>query len=63
MTWGPCWPIRHFFEMLKNHLRCLNFISKDAYYLIDIWTDLTEDGDPIPEGIPELPQGIYRKHG
>jgi hypothetical protein len=63
MNWGPCWPIRHFFEMLKNHYRCLNFIPRDAHHVIDIWTDSTVDGDPIPVGIPEMLQGIYRKHG
>jgi hypothetical protein len=63
ITWGPSWPIRDFFEMLKNHCRRLHFIPKDTKNLIDVWTDLTVGGDPIPVGIPELLQGIYRKHG
>jgi hypothetical protein len=63
LSWGPCWPVRHFFEMLKNHCRRLRFIPKDTENLINTWTDLTEDRDPIPEGIPELLQSIYHKHG
>jgi hypothetical protein len=39
--------------MLKNHYRCLNFIPRDAHHVIDIWTDINPDGNPLPEGIPE----------
>jgi hypothetical protein len=63
IEWGPYWSVRDFFEMLKNHYRYLNFIPRDAHNVIDIWTDSTVDGDPIPAGIPEMLQGVYRKHG
>jgi hypothetical protein len=63
VEWGPYWSVRDFFEMLKNHCRCLNFIPRDDRHLIDIWNDSDEDGEPVPEGLPEMLQGIYRKHG
>jgi hypothetical protein len=63
VNWGPCWPIRHFFEMLKNQFRQLNFIPKDEYDVVDVWTDTSGDGEPIPEGFTDLLQSIYRKHG
>jgi hypothetical protein len=63
MSWGPSWSVRHFFEMLKNHYRCLVFIPRDAHHVIDIWTDTNPDVDPLPKGIPEMLRGIYCKHG
>ncbi|KAF1360387.1 hypothetical protein EJ07DRAFT_116800 [Lizonia empirigonia] len=63
LDWGPCWPVRDFFEMLKNHFRDLNFVPKNSHQVIDVWTTTHEDGHPIPLGIPELLQPIYRKHG
>jgi hypothetical protein len=63
ISWGPSWPIRDFFEMLKNHCLCLNFIPRDAEHLIDIWAESIQDDNAIPEGLPEMLQGIFRKHG
>jgi hypothetical protein len=63
ITWGPSWPIRDFFEMLKNHCRCLNFIPRNSKYLIDIWTNSIREDDPFPDGLLESLQDIYRKHG
>jgi hypothetical protein len=60
---GPCWPVRHFFEMLKNQFRQLNFIPKDKHEVVDIWTSMTSQDEPIPEGFKELLQSTYRKHG
>jgi hypothetical protein len=62
INWGPCWPVRHFFEMLKNQFRQLNFIPKDEYDVVDVWTDISSDGEPIPKGFTDLLQSIYRKH-
>ncbi|KAH8692463.1 hypothetical protein GQ44DRAFT_635935 [Phaeosphaeriaceae sp. PMI808] len=64
MEWGPCWPVRYFFEMAKNHFRELNFIPMDSNDVIDIWTNGGMDCDkPVPKEVIELLQGIYRKHG
>ncbi|KAF1968895.1 hypothetical protein BU23DRAFT_654985 [Bimuria novae-zelandiae CBS 107.79] len=63
IRWGPCWPIRHFFEMLKNQFRQLNFMAKDANDVIDIWTKDTGYPGPIPEGFTDTIQAIYREHG
>lgn len=63
IRWGECWPIRHFFEMLKNQFRQLNFMAKDANDVIDIWTKDTGYPGPIPEGFTDTIQAIYREHG
>ncbi|KAH7092264.1 hypothetical protein FB567DRAFT_516871 [Paraphoma chrysanthemicola] len=63
IQWGPCWPVRHFFEMLKNQFRQLNFIPKNSYDVVDVWTDMTGYDEPIPEGFVGLMQAIYRKNG
>lgn len=63
IQWGPHWPVRQFFEMLKNQFRQLNFMAKDAYDVFDIWTEKTGYGTPIPEGFTDTLQAIYRSHG
>jgi hypothetical protein len=63
LEWGPCWPVSDFFEMLKNQFRDLNFVPKNNHQIVDVWTTTHYDGHPIPSGIPELLQPIYRKHG
>lgn len=63
LDWGPCWPVRDFFEMLKNQFRDLNFVPKNNHQIIDIWTTTHMDGHPTPLGITELLQTIYMKHG
>lgn len=63
LRWGPGWPIRHFFEMLKNHFRELNFIPKTSSIVVDTWQTKDWHGDPLPEGILTLMKSIYRKHG
>ncbi|KAF3049743.1 hypothetical protein E8E11_004209 [Didymella keratinophila] len=61
--WGPSWPVKDFFEMLKNQFRDLNLVPKNDHQIIDVWTTTHPEGDPIPSGIPELLQTVYRKHG
>ena len=63
MEWGPCWPVRQFFEMLKNQYRQLNFMALNNYQVFDIWTDKTGLGEAIPEDFIGTMQAIYRKHG
>lgn len=63
LRWGPSWPVRHFFEMLKNHFRELNFIPKTSSIVIDTWQTKDRRGDPLPDGILDLMKSIYRKHG
>ncbi|XPS91876.1 hypothetical protein M3J09_001285 [Ascochyta lentis] len=63
VKWGPCWPVRDFFAMLKNHFVKLNWIPYSPRAIIDIWTDETSSGLVIPEGLPQLLQSVYRKHG
>lgn len=63
IEWGPCWPVHHFFAMLKNHYLKLNFIPYDFRTVIDIWTEETPSGRPIPKGIPQLLQSIYHRNG
>ncbi|KAF2632510.1 hypothetical protein BU25DRAFT_76272 [Macroventuria anomochaeta] len=63
VEWGPCWPVRHFFAMLKNHFIKLNFIPYSSQRVIQIWTERYTDHEKIPEGVPEFLQSIYHKHG
>ncbi|USP79510.1 hypothetical protein yc1106_06784 [Curvularia clavata] len=64
IRWGPCWPIRHFFEMLKNQYRQMNFMAKDEVNVFDIWTRAADVvGDIIPDRFTNHVQAIYRKHG
>ncbi|KAI4946896.1 hypothetical protein J4E91_007068 [Alternaria rosae] len=62
VEWGPCWPVRHFFTMLKNHFIKLNFIPHSSQRVIQIWTERCTDHEQIPEGFPEFLQSIYPKH-
>lgn len=39
IKWGPCWPVRDFFTMLKNHFLRLNYIPYNHRGIVDIWTD------------------------
>jgi hypothetical protein len=39
--------------MWKNHYRCLNFIPGDTLHVINIWTGINSDGNPLAEGVPE----------
>ena len=63
IEWGPCWPVRQFFEMLKNQFRELNFIAKNEFNVIDIWTQTKEPYGPIPEDFTKSLQAVYREHG
>ncbi|KAK7191040.1 hypothetical protein PSPO01_03203 [Paraphaeosphaeria sporulosa] len=63
IRWGPCWPFRDFFEMLKSQFRELNFFAKDAYQVVDKWTNTTPIDGPILEGLVAMVQAIYRRHG
>ncbi|KAI4647772.1 hypothetical protein J4E93_004182 [Alternaria ventricosa] len=63
VEWGPCWPVRHFFAMLKNHYIKLNFIPHSNNRVVQIWTKRYTDHDRIPEGFAEFLQSIYHKHG
>ncbi|KAJ4378672.1 hypothetical protein N0V86_005543 [Didymella sp. IMI 355093] len=63
IKWGPCWPVRHFFAMLKNHYLKLNFIPYDHLTVIHIWTKQYQNWEKIPQGVPEALQSIYHKHG
>lgn len=60
VEWGPCWPVRHFFTMLKNHFIKLNFIPHSSQHVIQIWTERYTDHEQIPEGFAEFLQSIYR---
>ena len=62
IEWGPCWPIRHFFAMLKNHYMKLNFIPYGHRTVLDVWTDKSPAGKSIPEGITQLLRSIYHKN-
>jgi hypothetical protein len=61
IQWGPCWPVRHFFEMLKNQYRQLNFLPKDEYHVVEIWTNTNHA--LFEKSYLEMLQAIYRKHG
>jgi hypothetical protein len=63
LKWGPCWPVRHFFEMLKNQFRALNFIPKSEFDVVDIWTRATGRHTTIPEDFTDDLQKVYRKYG
>lgn len=63
VKWGPCWPVRHFFVMLKNHFIKLNFIPYSSQRIVQVWTERYTDHDQIPEGVAEFLQSIYHKHG
>ena len=63
IEWGPCWPVRHFFAMLKNHYLKLNFIPYDHQSVIHIWTKEYSNWKELPKGVPEALQAIYHKHG
>lgn len=63
VEWGPCWPIRQFFIMLKNHFIKLNFIPHSSSRIIQIWTERYTDHEQIPKGVPQFLQSIYHKHG
>jgi hypothetical protein len=63
IKWGPCWPVRDFFTMLKNHFVKLNYIPYNHRAIIDIWTDETPGGLRIPESLPHRLQSVYRTHG
>ena len=63
VKWGPCWPIRQFFMMLKNHFIKLNFILHSSSRIIQIWTGRYTVHEQIPKGVPEFLQSIYHKHG
>jgi hypothetical protein len=63
IRWGPCWPVPHFFEMLKNQFRQLNFIPKSENDVVDVWPEAARYATPIPEGFTDTLQAIYRKHG
>ncbi|KAF3004787.1 hypothetical protein E8E13_002650 [Curvularia kusanoi] len=65
IEWGPSWPIRHFFAMLKNEYMKLNWIPYNDQTVIDIdesqWPD--EALEQAPRDIPRVLQSIYHKHG
>ena len=63
IRWGPYWPVRDFFEMLKNQYLQLNFLAKDRYDVVDIWTTPSNMGESIPDSYIKHLQAIYRKHG
>lgn len=63
LLWGECWPVRHFFEMLKNQFRQLNFIAKDGHEVFDVWTNETNRRTPIPPEFAAVIQTIYKKNG
>ena len=60
---GLCWPVRHFFAMLKNHYLKLSFIPYDHRTVIHIWTKQYPNWEKIPQGVPGALQSIYHKHG
>ena len=63
IQWGPGWPVRDFFEMLKNQFRELDFMAKDACEVVNLWINTTAIDGPLPEEFVPTLQSIYRRHG